>query len=130
MVVEHEPGAVQGAQEQGDRPEDVRWVAGLEHREPAAPARLERPPRGRRERVHVLGDEAGHAAAGRVGPVLVQLDRVQDRVRGVAWPLRAHDSDLVAGRDERLALEPNPPVEWHREVLDDDQDTFHQPSPS
>ena len=30
VVVEHEPGAVEGAKDQGDRPEDVRRVAGLD----------------------------------------------------------------------------------------------------
>ena len=34
VMVEDEPGAVEGAKSQGDRPEDVRRVAGLDHREP------------------------------------------------------------------------------------------------
>ena len=81
MMVEHEPGAVEGAKGQRDRPEDVRRVAGLHHREPAGPPGLERQPGRGEEGVGVLRDEAELAAAGRVGPVLVQLHRVDDLVR-------------------------------------------------
>ena len=96
-MVEHEPGAVEGAKDQGDRPEDVRRVAGLDHLEPAGPSRLERQPCGGEERVGVLRDEAELAAAGRVGPVLVQLHRVDDLVGRVAVALGADDGDLMAG---------------------------------
>ena len=97
MVVEHEAGAVDGAQDQGDRPEDVGRVAGLNHPEPAGPSCLERQPCRGEEGVGVLGNEAECASAGRVGPVLVQLYRVDDLVRRVAAALGAYDGDLMAG---------------------------------
>ena len=31
----------------------------------------------------------------------------------------------MAFGEERLALEPHPPVEWHGKVLDDDEDASH-----
>ena len=108
-------------------PADCRPAARRTGRTAAA---LQGQPRGGQERVHVLGDEAELAAARRVRPVLVQLDAVDDLVGRVAVALRADDADLVASRDECLALEPDPPVERHRQVLDDDQDAAHQPSPS
>ena len=86
VVVEDEPGAVDGPQGQGDRPEDVRRVAGLHDREPAGPPRLERQPGRRQEGVDVLGKETELAAAGRVRPVLVQLHPVDDLVGGVPVP--------------------------------------------
>ena len=43
--------------------------------------------------------------------------------------LGAHHGDLIAVRDERLALKPHPPIERHRKVLDDNQDARHQPCP-
>ena len=97
VMVEHEPGAVEGAEGQGDRPEDVGRVAGLHHLEPAGPPRPERQPRGREKGVGVLGDEAELAAAGRVRPVLVQFHLVHDLVRWVTVTLGAHDGDLIAG---------------------------------
>ena len=75
MVVEDELRPVQDTEEHGDRPEDVRRVARLQHREPARSAGLEGQPERREERVHVLVDEAETAAAGRVRPVLVELGR-------------------------------------------------------
>ena len=36
--------------------------------------------------------------------------------------LRAHDNDLIAVRNERLALKPHPPIKRHRKVLDDNED--------
>ena len=122
MVVEHEPGPVQTAEHQGDGPEDVRRVAGLDDREPALAAGLERLPGGGRERVGVLGDEADLAAARRVGAVLVQLHPVDDLVGRVSAGFRADRGHPVAGREQRLALEPDPAVEGQREILHDDQD--------
>ena len=40
----------------------------------------------------------------------------------IALPLGAHHGNLVAGRDERLAFKPHPPVERDRKILDDDED--------
>ena len=130
MVIENEPGAVNGPQGQRDRPEDVGRIAGLHRREPSGSSRPERQPGRREERVGVLSDEAELAAARRVGPVLVQLHTVDDLIGGVAFALGAHDRDLVAVGDERLALQPHTPVEGHRQVLDDDEDAGHQPIPS
>ena len=104
------------------RPEDVWRVARLQHREPAFAARLERLPRCRAERVRVLGDEAQLAAAGRVRLVLVQLHGVDDLVAtGSPLPLGHTTDDPIARRHESLAFEPDPPVEGHRKVLDNDQ---------
>ena len=66
--------------------------------------------------------EAELAAAWRVGPVLVQLYGVHDLIGGVAAALGTNDSNPVTCRNQRSALEPYPPVERYREVLDDDQD--------
>ena len=122
VMVEHEAGSLERAEGQGQRPEDVGRVAGLDHGEAPVTPGLERSPRRGEERVRVLGDEAGLAAAGCIGPVLVQLHRVDDLVSRVAAALRADDGHLVTGRDQRLALQPHPPVEGHRKVLDDDKE--------
>ena len=87
VVVENELRPVQGAEEHGDRPEDVRWVARLQHSEPARSAGLEGQPERGEERVHVLVDEAETAAAGRVRPVLVEPDGIEDLVRGITLAL-------------------------------------------
>jgi hypothetical protein len=50
-------------------------------------------------------------------------------MRRVAVTLGAHHGDLVTGADECLALEPHPAVERDGQVLDDDEDAFHQPTP-
>ena len=56
------------------------------------------------------------------GLVLVDVDPVEVLARRVTRALRADHADVVAAGDQRLALEPHPPVERDREVLDDDQD--------
>ena len=90
------------------------------------------PPRARARRVFQAvaaneyaysADETQLAAAGRVRPVLVQLNAFDDLVPRVALALRADHGDPVASAGERLALQPHPPVERHRKVLDDDQDS-------
>ena len=73
VVIEHEPGAFERPEGHGERPEDVRRIAGLNHREAAGTPGLEHGPGGGEERVGVLGDEAELAATGSVRPVLVQL---------------------------------------------------------
>ena len=130
MMIENEPGAINGPQGQRDRPEDVGRIAGLHRREPSRSSCPECQPGGPEERVGVLSDEAELAAARRVGPVLVQLYTVDDLIGGVALALGAHDRDLIAVGDERLALQPHAPVEGHRQVLDDNEDAGHQPIPS
>ena len=130
VVVEDELGALEGAEGNGDRPEDVRRITGLDDCEAAGSPGLERQPGRREERVQVLGDEAELAAARRVGPVLVELYRVDDLVRGIAFALRAHDGYPVACRDESLALKPHPPVEGYRKILHDDQDAALHPHKS
>ena len=113
VVVEDELGALDGTENQSDRPEDVRRITGLDYREAARPPRLEGQPGRRDERVHVLRDEAGLAAAWGVGPVLVHLYRIDDLVRGITFAFRADDGHPVTRRDQGLALQPHPPVEGH-----------------
>ena len=130
VVVEHEPGPVNDAERLSDRPEYIGRIASLDDREPPGSSCLERQPGRRGERVPVLHDETELAAAGRIGPVLVELHRVDQLISRVPFALGAHDGDLIAVRDEGLALEPHPSVEGHRKVLDDDEDAAHQPIPS
>ena len=76
VMIEHEPGAVENAKGQRDRPEDVRRVACLDHTQPAGSPRPERQPCRGEEGVSVLRDEAELAANGLARPVLVQLNGV------------------------------------------------------
>ena len=85
---------------------------------------LDRQPQSGGERVEVLPDEREHSPAGRVGLVLVQGHAVDHRVARIARPLGAHHRHPVAGGLEALAFEPDPAVERHRQVLDDDQDSI------
>ena len=121
MVVEDEPRTVPDAQPPGDWPEDVWWVARLQHVELARATGAKHQPRRRQERVDVLHDEAERSASGRVRAVLQQRDTVEDFMRRVAFPFWADDGDVVARFGQGPALEPDPTVEGDREVLDDDQ---------
>ena len=122
VVVEHEPRTVAAAQPSGDRPEDVRRVACLQHVEYPLASRPEHQPGGREERVGILQDEAERPTPGRVWLVLQQCDAVEDLVRGITLALRADDRDVVPGRSQSRALQPDPTVERDRQVLDDDED--------
>jgi hypothetical protein len=121
VVVEDEAGAVAPTEEPGERPEDVGRVARLEHLEAAGAPGAQHQPRRGEEGVGVLEDEARGAAPRRVGRVLEDGDVVDDVVHRIALALRAHDGHVVPGRRQRLALQPDPTVEGHRQVLDDDQ---------
>jgi hypothetical protein len=124
VMVEDEAGSLDRAEGESQRPEDVWRVAGLDDREPAPSPRLERVPRGRQEGVRVLHDEPELAATGCVRTVFVQLHTVDDLVPGVAFALWAHDGNPVALPHQGLAFEPHPPVEWHREILDNYQHSW------
>ena len=62
------------------------------------------------------------SAAGRVGAILQERDAVEDLMAGIVLSFRAYDGDVISGRGQRLALQPDPSVEGNRQVLDDDQD--------
>ena len=130
MVVKHELGPLQRLEGHRERPEDVGRVARLDDGEATAQQSAACPgeeslPRRRGERVRILARKAQLAATGRVRPVLVQLDAIDDLVVRVILALGADHGDPVAGPGERLALQPHPPVERHRKVLDDDEDSCH-----
>jgi hypothetical protein len=125
VVVEHELGPVDGAERQGDRPEYVGRVTGLDDPEPAGSSGLDREPRGRGERVPVLDYETELSVAGRVRPVFVELHAVDHLISRVPLASWADHGHLMAVRDECLALEPYAPVKRHRKVLDDDEDAGH-----
>jgi hypothetical protein len=56
----------------------------------------------------------------------VEFHRVDDLIGRIVTALRADNGNSVASRDERLALQPYPPVEGYRKILDDYQDpTLH-----
>src|SRR5215469_4792955 len=97
LVTEDENGTVQCAKQERDRPEDVGRVACLHYGEPTRAPRAECQPGGRHERVDVLADEADLAATRSIGPVLVDLDGVNNLVTTIAITFRAHDRDLVTG---------------------------------
>src|SRR5690348_1566733 len=122
MVVEHEPGAMPELEEEAYGPEDVGRVAALNSAEAAAPGGLERQAQGGQERVGILSDERNGAAPGTIGPVLVDLDSVDDLVGRISRTLGADHRHLVTGSGQGAALQPDPAVERHRQVLDDDQD--------
>ncbi len=122
MVVEHEPGAMQELEQDAYGTEDVRRIAALDRAEATAPGGLERLDQGGGERVEVFGEERGGAAPWTVRPVLVDLDSVDDLVRRVSRPLGADDRHLVTGSGQGAAFQPDPAVERHRQVLDDDED--------
>ncbi len=121
MVIEDEAGIIATAQPAGDRPENVRRVAGLQHIEPAVATSTEHQPGGRQKRVGVLQDKAERSTAGGVGPVLQQPDAVDHVICGVILPLRADDRDVVARCSQSLALQPDATVEGNRQVLDNDE---------
>jgi hypothetical protein len=50
------------------------------------------------------------------------MDTVELLVRWVSRPFRTDDGHPITGGNQRLTLEPDPPVERDRQVLDDDQD--------
>jgi hypothetical protein len=70
-----------------------------------------------------VGDLPGFRKSSRVVREAPGADRplhiVDDLVRWVAASPGAVDVDLVASRDNGLALMPHPSVDGHREVLDD-----------
>jgi hypothetical protein len=53
--------------------------------------------------------------------MLAQLCLVDDEVPRIGGALWTHDGILVAPGDEGLAFQPNPPVDWHQEILDSDE---------
>jgi hypothetical protein len=65
----------------------------------------------------------------RIRLVLVQLNGVQDLMCWMTIAFGEHDGDLIAVRNERLALKPHPPIERHGKVLYDDEDARHKPCP-
>src|SRR5262249_30464615 len=131
VMVEHEAGAVYGAKDPGDRPEDVGRVARLEHLEPAgAPPCLGGQPGRGREGVRVLRDVAALAPAGGYPPFLVPSPPARALGGGAPASLRPPPGALTPGGAARWPREPAPPVERHREVLDDDQYPAHRPDPS
>ena len=130
VVVEHEPGPVDGAQGQGDRPKDIRWVAGLNHVEPPGPPGPQwsaGPWRGMNR--HTRRGSRTYCRRAHNPGTCAALCRSRPHTGGRHRPW-GHDRDLMALGGERLALEPYPPVEGHREVLDDDEDAAHRPGPS
>ena len=98
----------------------------MDEREPAGPPCLERQPSSLHKRMGVFGDKTERATARRVGPIFVQLDVVDHLIRWVVLAFGAHDGDLIAIRDERLALKPYSPVERNWQVLDDYEDAGHR----
>src|SRR5690348_1122445 len=124
MVVEHEPGAMPEPEEEAYGPKDVGRVAALDRAEAAAPGGLERQAQGGEERIGVFEEERGGTAPRTIGPVLVDLDSVDDLVGRVARTLGADHRHLVTGSDQGAALQPDPAVERYRQVLDDDQDAI------
>src|SRR5262249_49522954 len=123
MMVEHEPGAMPDLEQQAYRPEDVGRVAALHRTETTSARGLERQEQGRGERVRIFQKEGSGTAARAVRPVLVDLDPVDYLEGRVYLPLGADHRHLVAGPDQGAAFQPDPAVEWHRQVLDDNQDT-------
>src|SRR5580704_19378410 len=122
MVVEYEPRAMPELEEQTYGPEDVRWVTALDRAEATAPGGLERLKQGRDERVGVFDEERCGAPSWTIRPVLVDLDSVDDLVGGISRTLGADHGHPVTGACQGAALQPDPAVERHRQVLDDDQD--------
>ena len=122
MVVEHEPRAMPEPEQDAYGPEDVGRVAALDCAEATAPGGLERQDQGGDERVGVFDEERSGAAPWAIRPVLVDLDSVDDLVGRVSRTLGADHRHLVTGSGQGAALQPDPAVERHRQVLDDDQD--------
>ena len=109
-MVEHETCSLEYPKGQAQRPEDVRRIAGLDHGEATGAPGPERSSAPSRETSRRTRRRAELAAAGD-RPVLVKLHRVNDLERRIAPALGAHDSDAVTRRDQRLTLQPYPPVE-------------------
>ena len=83
------------------------------------------------ERGGILAQVAERAVAVGRHRVAVDVDAVEDLVVGVeALALRRDHRDGVAGGGERRRLEPDPAVEGHRQVLDDDQHPAPRPRAS
>src|SRR6185437_3223775 len=119
VVVEDEPDA-EGPQGEGQRPEDVRRVAGLEDVEAITPEGPQGEPGGSDEGVGVLPEERRLSGTGGRRAVLVEGDPLDDLLAGVAGASGAHHRHPVAGGRQGTALQPHPTVEGDRQVLDDD----------
>ena len=121
VLVEDEPLA-EGLERQSECPEGVRRVACLDDVEALGAVRAQHERSGSqpavRELVQVRRD-APRVGRGRVAP---DQDSVEDLLRLVARRHRAHDRDLEPRIAERARLQPDPPVEWDRQVLHDDED--------
>ena len=59
------------------------------------------------------------------GPIPEPANRTDDLVRRIASVRVTQDGSPVSRRREGLALKPYPPIEGHRQILDDDQDPAH-----
>ena len=124
MVVEHEPEPCQSLNR---TPMGQKMSGGLQlWTAPKRPRRtaLSDSVRVASERVGIFDEEGSGAAPWAIRPVLVDLDSVDDLVGGVSRTLGADHRHAVAGSGQGSALQPDPAVEWHRQVLDDDQDAI------
>ena len=106
----------------GDEEDQIRRVAAVQDVDPLLAADAERQPGLVPERGAVFAQVAERAGALGRQVVAVDLDALEPLALGlVALALRADDRDRVAGGGERRRLGPDPAVEGHRQVLDDDQ---------
>jgi len=131
VVVEHEHLAEQPP-ERAEQPVSLRRVAGMQHVEAASE---QRHPEGEQRRHDEAPGELAHEAEGalRVGEqgVAVDLDAFEPLPRLiVAFHLRADDADAATGLGQRGRFEPDPAVEWHRQVLHYDQHALDQHAPA
>ena len=122
MLVEDE-ALSERLERRGERPVGVRRVARLDHVETfsrgGAHDEDERANPAVREFPRV-GECAARRRRRIVLPNANALEHLEGRVAG---RLRADDRNLKARIAKRTGLEPDPPIEWNRQVLHDDQDS-------
>ena len=132
VVIEDERGPAALEHAHGGQ-QQIRRVARLHDLERLAPGEAQRESARLPERGSVLAGIPGRAAGCGLQRVAVDLDAVPqlDRLAVALASLRADHAHLETGAGERRALLPHPPVERHRQVLDEDQrsTTRHRGTP-
>ena len=124
MLIEHRPRTAEKPEHERHDEEQVRRVAEVHDVDAALPAHLQREPSGVPQGHRVFAQVAKWSARRRAQRIAQDAHAVDRRfaLRVLFGSLRTDNGDLIARVCQSAAFLPDPSVERHRQVLDQDQD--------